>query len=100
MSNNKKKPVALVDDSKVVEKVEPVVVEKSFVWVDPSPALHDRLNILLRRRGFTLHELVTPEDLNLSEENFAKEIRLWVGLNGGSELTEEVWAKVLEKLER
>jgi hypothetical protein len=98
MAQNKKKPV--VEEIEVLDEVE--IVEETvsdFVWMDPSPGLHDRLNILLRRRGITLEELITPEQTE-GPEFFAKEIRLWAGFNGGSELTEEVWLKVLEKLER
>lgn len=106
MTQSKKKTVAkeveAVEEITVLDVVEIVEVKESvsdFVWTDPSPALHDRLNILLRRRGITLEELITPEQTE-GPEFFAKEIRLWVGFDGGTELTEEVWLKVLEKLER
>jgi hypothetical protein len=108
MGQSKKKPVvknvAPVKEIIVLNEIEKSeLVEEPvsrFVWVDPSPGLHDRLNILLSRRNLTLHELIVPENLEISEEDFAKKIRLWVGFSGGSELSDDVWLKVLGKLER
>lgn len=108
MGQSKKKPtvkhvapaqeIIVLDEMKTVELAEEPI--SRFVWVDPSPGLHDRLNILLRRRNITLQELITPENLDISEEDFAKKIRVWVGLTAGSELSDNVWLKVLARLER
>ena len=108
MEQSKKKPavkhVVPAQEIIVLDKTENVELEQKpisrFVWVDPSPGLHDRLNILLRRRNVTLHELIAPENLDISEEDFAKKIRLWAGLTAGSELSDDVWLRVLARLER
>jgi hypothetical protein len=93
-------PIDVVDviDTEVIE--EPAKIDSPmFCWVDPSPGLHDRLNILLRRRGITLQDAIGEFDNN-GEKAYSDAIRIWAGFEPGENLDELVWLSVLGKLER
>lgn len=108
MATSKKKAI---DAKKIIEDVldasDAVEVSENaetpsneFVWVDPSPALHDRLNVLLRRRGAILDEIIKPSGDGTQKE-FAQAVREYAGVDrGDGSLNDEIWLAVLARLER
>ena len=110
MANNQSKKKAVdatkiisdvIEASDIVEVVEPVETPSNeFVWVDPSPALHDRLNVLLRRRGTHLGAIMQTSE-EMTEQDFAGNVREYAGFDrADGVLNDDVWLAVLARLER
>lgn len=107
-SQSKKKPI---DAAKVINDIldasnadeitleSPKTPSNEFVWVNPSPALHDRLSALLRRRGTVLDEVMgVSEDITPTEYIFS--VREFAGFDRVGELNDEIWLAVIARLER